>query len=358
MHKLSLAIVLTLIGLGAFLVFTKNELTSENSPTALEMKKETDVPRTEFSSFSSKYRFSAKIPSGLKAEYISNIQSINLYDPASKEGGSLGQSKIFIRFFEADSFLTLPSVNVLSRESTEINGHSAVRYEIEKKPTELGFPYQPPWRNHKHKLIDIRFAQTNPSLFYVFAYSPKYSKDEFDEFISSIVFHNDLKSLVSPITKAEERVTKKPFGIFITSENSPVDPEKFNGYHTGTDFEVLSGEENIEVSIATLCGGPLKTKRAASGYGGLAIQDCVLENQPVTVVYGHLRLSSITAPQNRYLPPGTKIGVLGRGNSAETDGERKHLHLGIHKGIELNIAGYVSKKEDLSSWLDPMTFLR
>jgi hypothetical protein len=30
---------------------------------------------------------------------------------------------------------------------------------------------------------------------------------------------------------------KKPFGIYITPENSPVQPENFTGYHTGIDVE-------------------------------------------------------------------------------------------------------------------------
>src|SRR4030067_1140465 len=40
-----------------------------------------------------------------------------------------------------------------------------------------------------------------------------------------------------PINRADERVTKKPFGIFITPQNSPIQPEKFSGFHTGADFE-------------------------------------------------------------------------------------------------------------------------
>src|SRR3989344_6907506 len=44
-------------------------------------------------------------------------------------------------------------------------------------------------------------------------------------------------SLVWPVDEFEERITKKPFGIFITPQNSPIKPERFSGYHTGVDVE-------------------------------------------------------------------------------------------------------------------------
>ena len=41
------------------------------------------------------------------------------------------------------------------------------------------------------------------------------------------------------------RITKKPFGIFITTQNSPVQPERFSGYHTGVDVEYKDAEGRI-----------------------------------------------------------------------------------------------------------------
>jgi hypothetical protein len=37
---------------------------------------------------------------------------------------------------------------------------------------------------------------------------------------------------VAPLDRASGRVTKKPFGIFVTPQNSPVQPERFRGFHT------------------------------------------------------------------------------------------------------------------------------
>lgn len=160
-----------------------------------------------------------------------------------------------------------------------------------------------------------------------------------------------------PATDAKGRITKKTFGLFISPENSPVSPEKFTGYHTGVDFETFPDEQNGSVGIYALCDGKLVLKKYATGYGGVAVQRCTLDNQEVTVVYGHLKLGSITHVQDSILKRGSLLGILGNGYSTETDGERKHLHLGIHKGTAINILGYVQKYSELSSWLDPAKLL-
>lgn len=160
-------------------------------------------------------------------------------------------------------------------------------------------------------------------------------------------------STVSPLDQSDERVTKKLFGIRIDRATSPVQPERFSGYHTGTDFEIFSSEETRDVVVQAICSGEVIAKRMASGYGGVLVTRCVIEDQEVTVVYGHLRLSSIATTIGERVVVGDQIGVLGTGGSSETDGERKHLHLSIHRGTELNIAGYVSDKATLSDWIDP-----
>lgn len=157
-----------------------------------------------------------------------------------------------------------------------------------------------------------------------------------------------------PLERAGERVTKKTFGKFITPQNSPVRPERFRGYHTGADFETFPEEANAAVTVRAICAGKLKVKEYASGYGGVAVQACTMDGSPVTVIYGHLKLSSITGSN---FSAGDMIGILGQGNSSETDGERKHLHLGIHKGEVVNIRGYVSSQSDLAGWIDPCLFV-
>lgn len=164
---------------------------------------------------------------------------------------------------------------------------------------------------------------------------------------------NKEKEIVEPIASALARVTKKPFGIKISPSDSPVSPEKFSGYHTGVDFETTEAEQNIAVPIYTICAGKLLVKKQATGYGGVVVQACEINKQAVTVVYGHLNLSSVSAKINQELKAGQRLGVLGQGYSAETDNERKHLHLSIHRGESIVLLGYVSQAARLSEWLDP-----
>lgn len=155
-----------------------------------------------------------------------------------------------------------------------------------------------------------------------------------------------------PLDKTLERVTKKPFGIYVTPQNSPVQPEKFTGYHTGVDFEIFPEEENINVEVKAICTGPIIFRNFVSGYGGVAVQACKLNNQNVTIIYGHLKLSSISTIKNKDFPAGQSLGILGKGFSQETDGERKHLHLGVHLGKKIDFLGYVQNKNELANWVD------
>lgn len=155
-----------------------------------------------------------------------------------------------------------------------------------------------------------------------------------------------------PLEKSTERITKKPFGIYITPQNSPVQPERFAGFHTGTDFEILPGEENQDVPVFAVCGGKVIYKSTVSGYGGVIIQACAVNNETVTVLYGHLSLAGSPAKINSEYKKDDQLAVLGRAFSAETGGERKHLHLGIHKGARIDFRGYVQNEKELDQWLD------
>ena len=158
--------------------------------------------------------------------------------------------------------------------------------------------------------------------------------------------------LVPPLPDSAARITKKPFGLKVSPGHSPVSPERFSGYHTGTDFESFPDEQDKDVVVSAVCSGPLLEKRRASGYGGIAVQRCDLGGRVVTVVYGHLVLSRISPAVGTELAAGTPFAVLGQGHSYDTDGERKHLHLGIHLGAQINIKGYVATRAELGQWLD------
>ena len=164
--------------------------------------------------------------------------------------------------------------------------------------------------------------------------------------------------LALPLSAALERVAKKPFSLYVTPNNSPVKPEKFTGYHTGADFEITPGEENKEITVSAVCAGKILLKKLAAGYGGMAVQSCKLNSQEITIIYGHLKFSSISLKIGQTIAPGEKIGILGKGYSSETGGERKHLHLGIHQGSSINLLGYVQQKSQLSGWLNALDYLK
>jgi murein DD-endopeptidase MepM/ murein hydrolase activator NlpD len=164
-------------------------------------------------------------------------------------------------------------------------------------------------------------------------------------------------NFIPPLDKAKARVTKKQFGTYITPQNSPVQPEKFTGYHTGVDLEIFPNEKDAAVEVHAVCNGSLLLKEYTQGYGGVVVQSCTVSGSPITVVYGHIKLDSITLNEGNAINVGEVLGVLGAGYSSETDGERKHLHLGFHKGTAVSILGYVQNKTQLSDWLDPCQFV-
>jgi murein DD-endopeptidase MepM/ murein hydrolase activator NlpD len=159
------------------------------------------------------------------------------------------------------------------------------------------------------------------------------------------------------LSRSGERVTKKPFGIFIDPENSPVRPERFRGYHTGVDFEIFSEEAEADVEVSSVCSGAVLAKRFVSGYGGVLVQGCVLDGKKMTVLYGHLRLDSIAANVGDTVGRGETIALLGDDKSRQTDGERKHLHLAFHEGPQLGMRGYVESRKQLDAWIDPCLFV-
>jgi murein DD-endopeptidase MepM/ murein hydrolase activator NlpD len=160
-------------------------------------------------------------------------------------------------------------------------------------------------------------------------------------------------SVVFPIQEFETRITKKPFGIFITPETSPVQPERFSGYHTGVDVEYqdVSGP----VPVFAIADGKVEYSGWVAGYGGVMAIRHTIDNRQYLAIYGHLNPDSLVA-KGEQVSQGEQIGILGKGYSSETDGERKHLHFGLYTGSDVNLKGYVSTRQELSAWIDPQIF--
>ncbi len=158
--------------------------------------------------------------------------------------------------------------------------------------------------------------------------------------------------LADPVADFKARVTKKPFGIYVTPQNSPIQPEHFTGYHTGADAEYQ--DVTTDVPVYAVADGKVVLSEYASGYGGVFMIEIQLNGAPHTVLYGHIRPSSLPKVGTN-VTKGEKLAVLGTGYSTETDGERRHLHFAVLSNNRLDIRGYVQSKAELSGWIDPLT---
>ena len=159
-----------------------------------------------------------------------------------------------------------------------------------------------------------------------------------------------LEAPVPPTAEFLERITKKPFGIFITPDNSPVSPERFTGWHNGVDveFEDVSGS----VPIRAIADGIVLRSETVSGYGGVSVVQHQLDDAPVVALYGHLDPASLVQ-RGATVSAGQQLGVLGESGTPATDGERKHLHFSLKPGTEVDVRGYVSTEAELADWRDP-----
>lgn len=312
------------------------------------------VEKIDFANLDTDFLFSGDISDAWEAEYVPETDAINIFDPTDKGDQSLEKSQIFIRQFQADDFLTLSTVTIFGQTSEKIGQRDAVLYDIEKKTTVEDFAGQPSWRSQRHKVLDIRFSPASPSIFYVFSYNPDLDEGVFRAFIKSLTFVNDTEISATnadvPLLRASERISKKPFGILIDPITSPVQPERFSGYHSGTDFEVFDDEINSVVNVYSICSGRILTAQEVSGYGGVITQECVIDGENVRILYGHISLENTSVVVGQNVNMGENITQLGRAHSDETDGERKHLHLGITKGQQVDIRGYVQVQNDLNRW--------
>lgn len=298
------------------------------------------------------YTFSAQIPADWRIESVPAVEALNIFNPKAVGLNNLEKSQIFIRYFQANTFLTLSTVTIYSKTGTKINNHPAVVYDIEKKSNLVNFADQPFWRSQRHSVTDIQVSDSNPSVFYVVAKRPGLAQEIFDQFLSSLNVNDNDSSIVFPVAEFKDRIIKKPFGIYITPETSPVQPERFSGYHTGVDVEYA--DIQTEVPVLAVAPGSVVFSGRVGGYGGVVVINHLIDGKNYLLLYGHLAPESLLS-KNTVVSTGQQIGVLGQDGTSQTDGERKHLHLSVHTGSEINFLGYVQTQEDLNNWVDPLT---
>lgn len=166
-------------------------------------------------------------------------------------------------------------------------------------------------------------------------------------------------SAAAPINRARSRPTALRFGMYVTPDpqHNPIDPpERFIGYHVGLDFELFGDETDQAVPVFAICNGSVLYSGFAKGYGGLLVQRCEIGGERVTILYGHLDTTD-SPPEDTVLSTGQQIGILAPPYSKESDGNRKHLHLGIRRGEVSDFRGYVQDPKEMALFVDPASVL-
>ncbi len=165
--------------------------------------------------------------------------------------------------------------------------------------------------------------------------------------------------IAEPMDDAASRAHPLHFGLHVTpdpAENPIQPPERFTGYHVATDFEVAADELDTVLNVYAICGGEVLFSGFAGGYGGVVVQACKLDGEDVTVIYGHLSLENLPG-HGVVLQPADHVSPLAEARSYAAGGNRKHLHLGIHRGKEIDMRGYVQTEEEVKEFIDPMEYL-
>ncbi len=157
-----------------------------------------------------------------------------------------------------------------------------------------------------------------------------------------------IQEFVSPIAEYKQRNTKKRFGDYIQ--------DRFTGYHVGDDIEYTDAP-NQDIPIYSIADGVIDYKGWVSGYGGLLRVRYQLESKTIHALYGHIALESSSLQVGESVRAGQFLANLGKGESDETDGERKHLHFGLYEGTAKRINGYEQTQSTVANWINPRQFL-
>lgn len=359
-----IVLFLAIVAGGAYLYFKQPDISADNSPIETVQTQPTaqtndDYLDFNFSRLNKNYLFSAKIPKTWRGEMTKKDEGINVFNPDSIETNSIDKSQIYVGAKQALDFSDPVGFNVLSSRDLKINEQSAKEYQVTLKNQPTASANQPSWRVQNHSVTVVKVPVGRTFWFYSFVKRPDLPDEVFQKFLKSLNFKpSDQPTesmVVKPIKYYPEEITLKRFGDLIKPETSPVQPEKFSGYHTGVDIEVL--KINEEIPVYAITDGEVVRSNTAGGYGGIMTIKHKIGDKTLFVIYGHLKPSS-QLPVKSQVVTGQEIAVLGDDKSAETDSERKHLHFGIYKGTTPDIAGYVKNESQLKNWLNPLDIVK
>lgn len=152
-----------------------------------------------------------------------------------------------------------------------------------------------------------------------------------------------------PVEEYISRRAVKNFGEYIQ--------DRFTGYHVAEDVEFTDEASiNKEIPVSAIADGTVIYAQNTSGYGGMIRVQHNIENMTISAIYGHVDLSSSELQVGDQITKGQFLANLGDHESAETDGERKHLHFGLYEGSDNRINGYESSAAALDNWINPHEF--
>lgn len=152
--------------------------------------------------------------------------------------------------------------------------------------------------------------------------------------------------IVLPIDEYGARKTLKIFGEYIQ--------DRFTGYHVADDIEYTDIES--DTPVRAMADGEVEVVQFASGYGGMIKIKHLIDNQTIHSIYGHVALNSAKVNVGDQVKAGQFLANLGRNNSEESDGERKHLHFGLYEGNDNRINGYEPEAAAVLKWINPEDF--
>lgn len=173
-------------------------------------------------------------------------------------------------------------------------------------------------------------------------------------------------SVQTPIDGFFDRQMLNVYGTLVNQQFFDQHPAEFpyngfddhyTGYHTAIDVEyTFPADAQRDIPVRAVADGTVIYAASVSGYGGVIVVRHTAP-EPVTTLYGHVRLSD-AVKVGQTVRAGDRLASLGTGFSTETSGARKHLHFAVHKGSAPDLNGYEQSLAALNSgWYNPDEWL-
>lgn len=160
---------------------------------------------------------------------------------------------------------------------------------------------------------------------------------------SAVASPKPASNIVLPVAEYGKRKNLKIFGEYIQ--------DRFTGYHVADDIEFTDTE--ADTPVVAMADGEVEVVQFAAGYGGMIKIKHQIDGKTIHSIYGHIALESAKVKAKDPVKAGQFLANLGKNNSEESDGERKHLHFSLYAGDENRINGYEPEASSVKKWINP-----